>query len=97
MEVGAKATRYVIVLRFIWYCQLTSPALQSCETGIYVHNLHSQVVNTSFAILALITCQYHKVDPEPIRRACRLIMSRQNHDGSWAQESIEGGSFECPV
>lgn len=54
----------------------------------YVHNVKSQIVNTSFVIITLVTARYP--DPEPIKRACRLIMSRQNHDGSFPQESIEG-------
>ncbi|GAA5998590.1 lanosterol synthase ERG7 [Rhodotorula paludigena] len=61
---------------------------KSCETEHYVHNAKSQVVNTAWAVITLLTAQYP--DPEPIRRGCRLIMSRQLPDGSWAQESIEG-------
>lgn len=51
----------------------------------------SQVVNTSWAVLTLLQAKYP--DPEPIRRGCKLIMSRQLRDGSWAQESIEGGTL----
>ncbi|GAA6017322.1 hypothetical protein JCM11491_000630 [Sporobolomyces phaffii] len=61
---------------------------KSCETEEYVHNEKSQVVNTAWAVITLITAKYP--DPEPIRRGCRLIMSRQSRDGSWPQESIEG-------
>lgn len=39
-------------------------------------------------MLTLLTAKYP--DPEPIRQGCKLIMSRQLKDGSWAQESIEG-------
>lgn len=63
---------------------------QSCEKHVYVHNVKSQVVNTSWAVLALLQAKYP--DPEPIRRGCKLIMSRHLRDGSWAQESIEGGA-----
>lgn len=41
------------------------------------------------AVITLITAKYP--DMEPIRHGCRLIMSRQKRDGSWPQESIEGG------
>lgn len=41
----------------------------------------------------LVTARYHEVDPEPIRQGCQLIMARQLFDGSWAQESIEGGEW----
>ncbi|GAA6035640.1 hypothetical protein JCM8097_004942 [Rhodosporidiobolus ruineniae] len=61
---------------------------KSCETEQYVHNVKSQVVNTAWAVITLLTAKYP--DPEPVRRGCRLIMSRQLPDGSWAQESIEG-------
>ena len=40
------------------------------------------------AIITLLTAKYP--DHEPLRRGCRLIMSRQLPDGSWPQESIEG-------
>jgi len=62
---------------------------KSCETEQYVNNDKSQVVNTSWAVITLLTAQFP--DPEPIRKGCRLIMSRQcKKDGSWPQESIEG-------
>ncbi|TIC01122.1 terpene synthase [Wallemia mellicola] len=60
----------------------------SCELEEYTHHENSQVVQTSWVILALLHAKYpHK---EPIKRAVRLIMSRQNKDGSWTQEAIEG-------
>ncbi|KAM0786634.1 hypothetical protein ACM66B_002086 [Microbotryomycetes sp. NB124-2] len=61
---------------------------KSCETEQYVHNATSQVTNTAWAVITLITAKYP--DMEPIRRGCKLIMSRQLEDGSWAQECIEG-------
>ncbi|TIA87278.1 hypothetical protein E3P81_03998 [Wallemia ichthyophaga] len=60
----------------------------SCETEEYTQHQDSQVVQTSWVVLALLHARYpHK---EPIKRAVRLIMSRQNKDGSWTQEAIEG-------
>jgi len=38
--------------------------------------------------MALIYARYPK--PEPIERAVRLVMARQNPDGSWSQEAMEG-------
>ncbi|GAA5979903.1 hypothetical protein JCM5350_005536 [Sporobolomyces pararoseus] len=62
---------------------------KSCETEEYVHNEKSQVVNTAWAVITLLTAKYP--DPTPIVQGCKLIMSRQNRkDGSWPQESIEG-------
>jgi lanosterol synthase len=61
---------------------------QSCETGVYCQHEKSQVVNTAFAVLALLDAKYpHQ---EPIRRAVKLIMDRQQDNGEWLQESIEG-------
>ncbi|KDQ19186.1 hypothetical protein BOTBODRAFT_63287 [Botryobasidium botryosum FD-172 SS1] len=60
----------------------------SCVTCEYTQHTKSQVVQTSWAVLALIYAGYpHR---EPIEKAVRLVMSRQLPDGSWAQESIEG-------
>ncbi|SCV74978.1 BQ2448_8007 [Microbotryum intermedium] len=61
---------------------------KSCETEQYVHHAQSQVTQTAWAVIGLITAQYP--DPEPIRRGCRLIMSRQLASGEWPQEAIEG-------
>ncbi|OBZ83320.1 Lanosterol synthase [Choanephora cucurbitarum] len=61
---------------------------KSCETHVYCHNPQSQVVNTAFAVMALLDAKYpHK---EPIRRGIEFIMKRQQASGEWLQESIEG-------
>ncbi|CAE6489359.1 unnamed protein product [Rhizoctonia solani] len=61
---------------------------QSCVQGVYVEHEMSQVVQTSWATLALMYAKYpHR---QPIERAVKLVMSRQLPDGSWAQEAIEG-------
>lgn len=46
------------------------------------------MVNTSWAVLALIHANYP--NQEVMRKGCKLIMERQLFDGSWAQEGIEG-------
>ncbi|KAF7798580.1 hypothetical protein EIP86_009802 [Pleurotus ostreatoroseus] len=61
---------------------------KSCEIGAWVEHEESQVVQTSWAAMALMYARYP--DPEPIERAVKLVMSRQLPDGSWAQEAIEG-------
>lgn len=54
----------------------------------YSQHETSQVVMTSWAILALIYGQYpHK---DVVEKACKLIMSRQQRDGRWEQEDTEG-------
>ncbi|CED82918.1 Lanosterol synthase [Phaffia rhodozyma] len=60
----------------------------SCVTGVYCPHSTSQVVQTSWAVLCLVSAKYP--DRAPIDRALKLIMSRQLPNGSWAQEDIEG-------
>ncbi|EJD41513.1 terpene synthase [Auricularia subglabra TFB-10046 SS5] len=61
---------------------------RSCEEHRYIEHEKSQVVQTSWAVLALMYGKYpHR---EPIERAVRLVMDRQLPNGSWAQEAIEG-------
>lgn len=48
----------------------------------------SQVVQTAFALIGLLEAEYP--DIEPLRKAARLIMSRQQPNGEWLQEAIEG-------
>ncbi|KAL9612709.1 MAG: hypothetical protein Q9167_002700 [Letrouitia subvulpina] len=61
---------------------------KSCETGIYSPHEKSQVVQTCWVIIALLEAKYP--DRRPIERAVRLVMGRQQKDGSWEQEAIEG-------
>ncbi|KAF2468015.1 lanosterol synthase [Lindgomyces ingoldianus] len=61
---------------------------RSCETGVYHQHPQSQVVQTAWVVLALLEAQFP--DREPLERACRLIMSRQQKNGEWKQEAIEG-------
>lgn len=46
------------------------------------------MVQTAWAIIALLHAEYP--DQAPIKRAVQLIMSRQQPNGSWKQEQIEG-------
>src|SRR5690242_12321791 len=52
------------------------------------HESGSLVVQTSWALLALMEADYP--DVEPIRKGIQLIMSRQQANGEWLAESIEG-------
>ncbi|KAF4581561.1 Lanosterol synthase (Oxidosqualene--lanosterol cyclase) [Pleurotus pulmonarius] len=61
---------------------------KSCETEQYHCHERSQVVQTSWAAMALMFAQYPR--RKPIARAVKLVMSRQLPDGSWEQEAIEG-------
>jgi lanosterol synthase len=61
---------------------------QSCESGVYVNHKSSQVVQTAWAVIALMSAQYPK--QENIKKGIDLIMSRQQANGEWLQEGIEG-------
>lgn len=68
-----------------------SPAnlIQACETMEYhEHPSGSLVVQTAWALLALMSADYP--DVEPIRKGIQLLMDRQQPNGEWLQESIEG-------
>ena len=52
------------------------------------HPSGSLVVQTAWAVLGLLEGGYP--DPEPMRRGVRLLMDRQQSNGEWLQEAIEG-------
>ncbi|RPB03477.1 terpene synthase [Choiromyces venosus 120613-1] len=61
---------------------------KSCETGIYTEHKETQVVNTAWAVIALMNAGYK--ERGPIERGIKLIMRRQQPNGEWLQEGIEG-------
>lgn len=61
---------------------------KSCELGEYIHHAQSQVVQTAWVVMALVQAKYP--DPEPLKKALRMIMKRQQSNGEWLQEAIEG-------
>ncbi|KAB5531448.1 terpenoid cyclases/protein prenyltransferase alpha-alpha toroid [Coniochaeta sp. 2T2.1] len=66
-----------------------SESYKSCELSVYTeHSTGSQVVMTAWALIGLMKAEYP--DPEPIRRGIKLIMDRQQPNGEWKQEAIEG-------
>lgn len=60
----------------------------SCVTRDYVQHPESQVVNTAWAVLALL--QAGCPNKTAIRRGIDLLVSRQLENGDWAAESITG-------
>lgn len=52
------------------------------------HPSGSLVVQTAWAVLALMEAEYPHV--EPIKKGIEFIMSRQQPNGEWLAESIEG-------
>ena len=62
---------------------------KGCETGVYVHHVDgSQVVMTCWALIGLMVAEYP--DTAVIEKGVRLIMGRQEPQGGWKQEGIEG-------
>ena len=65
---------------------------RSCEEKVYIHHEKSQVVNTSWAAIALMNAEY--LEQEPLKKAMQMMMRRQQKNGEWLQENIEG-VFNC--
>ncbi|KAI8928054.1 terpenoid cyclases/protein prenyltransferase alpha-alpha toroid [Entophlyctis helioformis] len=61
---------------------------RACETREWVDHEQSQVVQTAWAIMALMAAKYPTT--LAIKAGVALIMSRQLPNGEWAQEAIEG-------
>ncbi|KAL4966074.1 terpene cyclase/mutase family protein [Aspergillus stella-maris] len=66
-----------------------SESYESCEKAQYIeHPTGSLVVQTSFALVGLMKAEYP--DITPIKRGVQLIMARQQPNGEWFPEAIEG-------
>lgn len=52
------------------------------------HSTGSQVVMTAWALIGLMKADYPHV--EHIKKGIKLIMERQQPNGEWLQEAIEG-------
>lgn len=65
---------------------------KSCELGVWSQHPKSQVVQTAWVVLALLEGGYGETEEqrEVLRRAIRLIVKRQQANGEWLQEAIEG-------
>lgn len=60
----------------------------SCLTKQYHHTDSSQVVNTAWALLALIHAQ--APEAHAVRRGIDFLISRQGKCGDWPQENVSG-------
>ena len=61
---------------------------RSCETGTYCQHEKSQIVQTAWVIIGLIECGFDQ--KAPLVKAVKMIMGRQQGNGEWLQEGIEG-------
>ncbi|ERF73195.1 hypothetical protein EPUS_03036 [Endocarpon pusillum Z07020] len=62
---------------------------RSCERKEYVHHrAGSQVVQTAWAVIALMEAGYP--GKEKIKKALAMVVGRQQRNGEWLQEGIEG-------
>jgi squalene/oxidosqualene cyclase-like protein len=59
----------------------------SCVYKTYIHHKQSQVINTSWAILSLISA---KADPMAVRNGIQFILNQQCSNGDWNQQGISG-------
>ena len=66
-----------------------SESFHGCEKMRYIeHPSGSLVVQTAWAILGLMYAEYP--DRAPIERGIKFLMSRQQDNGEWLEEAIEG-------
>ncbi|KAM9904407.1 hypothetical protein OXX79_002774 [Metschnikowia pulcherrima] len=65
-----------------------SESMKACETHTYVPSGQSLVVQTAWAVIALILGGYP--DRTPIDRGIKLIIQRQSLEGEWKFEDVEG-------
>lgn len=59
----------------------------SCVHKRYIQHEHSQVVNTAWALLALMSA---RADRASIRKGIEFLVRKQKSNGDWNQQSISG-------
>jgi lanosterol synthase len=64
---------------------------ESCLDGVYREHPHSQAVMTAWALLALLPVAGPRSDS--VQRGMQWLRERQNPDGSWPREAVNGVFF----
>ena len=59
-----------------------------CLTGRYVQHQESQVIQTAWALMALL--EAHDPDWTAISRGVRFLLDRQGKDGAWPRQDVAG-------
>ncbi len=69
---------------------------ESCAKQVYTEAAQSQVVNTAWALLALMAADFE--DTHTIERGVLLVLNRQTELGDWLQERISGVfNYNCMI
>jgi lanosterol synthase len=69
---------------------------ESCSKLVYTEAKTSQVVNTAWALMALMAADFG--DKKLIEAGINVLLSRQTDLGDWAQESISGVfNYNCMI
>ena len=69
---------------------------ESCSKMVYTEAAHSQVVNTAWALLALLIAGFD--DNKIIEAGIKLLLNRQTEIGDWSQEKISGVfNYNCMI
>jgi len=69
---------------------------ESCSKLVYTEATTSQVTNTAWALLALMSADF--TDNKIIESGVRLLLNRQTDIGDWPQENISGVfNYNCMI
>jgi len=69
---------------------------ESCSKLVYTEAATSQVVNTAWALLALMAADFG--DKKVIQTGINVLIKRQTDGGDWAQENISGVfNYNCMI
>lgn len=71
-------------------------AFESCVKREYIEHHEGQSVNTAWALLGLMACNYPARDQ--IEKGIRFLAALQSENGDWPQQSVSGVfNFSCAI